>query len=435
MKSLLRLLVGLLVMLGTLLLSDCSPYGCRVTFGNSTCSSSGSGFGSGGSGSGGGGGGGGSNATPAAFVYAVDQIGGTSGTGANGTIDGYDLSTSASSFLALSGFTAPTIPANDPGVGMVVVQKKFVYALFESTDQLYGWSLNSSSGALTALSSFPASITLNLPVVNYNQYNVITDPAGNYLFISNTGLNEVMVFAIDGSSGALTAVSGSPFPTLIEPGNLATDGLGKYLYVMEAGSDHNSGAMEGFSIGSNGALTMIPGSPFTFAMWQLQGEATGKYMIGTTGNVQFISGVDDLNLYVFSINQTNGVLTQVTKQPTTYSPFTIAAQPPSSDGEFVYSFSVNDTDTGYNSIEGFQLNTTTGALTELTNSPFQNVFEGQWGQFDQSGSNLLVYSNAISGNTTLTQLGPFAVDASGNLTQPVSPTTLVTPGYWVVTDP
>ena len=318
---------------------------------------------------------------------------------------------------------------------MVVARKQFVYALFEleTTNTIYGWSINAGTGALTTLPTFPVGMTLNLPLVNYNQFNVTTDPGGNFLFISDSGMNEIMVFAIDSSTGTLTAVPGSPFATTIEPGNIATDGLGKYLYVCLDGS-HTGAVIEGFTIGSNGALTAMS-STFTYPIWQLQGEASGKYMIGTSGNVQFLTGADDPNLYVFSINSTTGALTQVTKQPTTYSPFTIAAQPPSSTGEFVYSFSINDTDTGYNPIEGFQLDTNTGALTELTTSPFQNIFEGQWGQFDQTGANLLVYSNVASGSGTLTQLGPLSVDSSGNLTQPIGPATLVTSGYWVVTDP
>jgi 6-phosphogluconolactonase (cycloisomerase 2 family) len=318
----------------------------------------------------------------------------------------------------------------------VVAQTKFVYALFASTNQVYGWSINSSTGVLTALSNFPASVILNPPQVSYNQYNMITDPAGNYLFISNSGLNQIMVFAIDSTTGALTAVPNSPFPTtMASPGNLATDGLGKYLYVSQAGG-HTSAEIQGFAIGSNGALTPMS-SLFNYPMWQLQGEASGKYMIGTSGNSLSVTGADDKNLYVFSINQSTGALTEVATQATTYSPFTIAAVPPSTNKELVYSFSVNDSGSGYGyyPIEGFQLNTTTGTLTELTNSPFQNVFTGQWGQFDQSGSNLIVFSNGISGSTTLTQLGPLSVDASGNLTQPISAATLVTPGYWVVTDP
>jgi len=263
---------------------------------------------------------------------------------------------------------------------------------------------------------------------------VITDPAGKFLFIADTGANEIMVFAIDSTSGALTAVPGSPFATTVEPGNLATDGLGKYLYVCEDVSGHIGVEVLGYAIGSNGALTAITGSPFAFPMWQLQGDASGKYMIGTSGNTKSLSGVDDNHLYVLTIG-TTGALTQALGSPivTVYSPLTIAMQPPASAGEFVYSFSINDTATGYNQIEGFKLDPTTGLLTTLSST--SGVFLGQWGQFDQSGANLIVYSNVISGTSTLTQLGAVAVAADGSLTQPVSPVTLATPGYWVVTDP
>jgi hypothetical protein len=206
------------------------------------------------------------------------------------------------------------------------------------------------------------------------------------------------------------------------------------------GSGHVGTTITGYSIGSGGALTAIAGGAFATpaaGIWQLQGDASGLYMIGTSGSSASNQVPDDNHLYVFSINQTTGVLTQAAGSPVTtvYSPFTIAMQPPASAGEFVYSFSVNDTATGYNPIEGFQLDPTTGTLTALSTSPFSGVFLGQWAQFDQLGQNLLVYSNVFNGTTNMTQIGALAVDSSGNLTQPISPATLITPGYWVVTNP
>jgi hypothetical protein len=114
-------------------------------------------------------------------------------------------------------------------------------------------------------------------------------------------------------------------------------------------------------------------------------------------------------------------------------------QPTSTGGEFVYSFSVNDGDSGYNPIEGFSLNTS-GALAELSTSPFSNTTTpqmglGSYGQFDQSGLYLFVYSSVTSGGTTVTQLGVWDVGTGGALTQPISPATFTTPGYWAVTDP
>src|SRR5579864_3528162 len=279
---------------------------------------------------------------------------------------------------------------------MITVNKKFVYAFFELTEKIYGWSFDATTGNLTSLNGFPLSVTLNLPIVSYNQYNVTTDPGGNFLFLSNSGTNTISVYAIDHSSGALTAVAGSPFASPIEPGNVTTDGLGRFLYVCMA-TTHTGTVFAGYTIGANGALTLIPGSPFAGTVWQLQGEASGHFLVGTSGNTKSLTATDDNHLYVFQINQSTGVPTAAgSPVSTTYSPFTIAMQPPSSNGEFVYSFSINDTATGYNPIEGFQLNTTTGALTTISGSPFSNVGLGHWGQFDQSGANLLVYSNVVT---------------------------------------
>lgn len=440
MKSLLRWLVGIFIMLGTLLLSNCSPYSCRVTFGSSTCTPSSSGLGSSGTGTGssGGGGGGSNNATPTAFVYAVDQTGGANGTGANGTIDGYDLSNSNTSFLPLSGYNAPPIPPSDPGAGMVVVNKQFIYAIFELTGELAGWSINSSTGALTALSGFPIAVSFNLPIAP-GQFQMTTDPGGNYLFVSDSGDTEIFVYSINSSTGALTPAVGSPFDVpSIEPGNITTDGLGRFLYV-SLDSAHAGGSFEAFSIGSGGVLTFIPGSfVSTTGAWQLQGDASGKYLIGTSGNSLSVSGADDLHLYVFSINQSSGIASPAAGSPvsTLFSPFTIAMQPASSNGEFVYSFGPNDTDTAYNGIEGFQLNPTTGVLTELSLSPFSSGLTlGWWGQFDQSGSNLLVYNGGTASSGTVVQLAPLQVSSSGALTELIPAVTLTTSGYWVVTDP
>jgi len=442
MKNLVRALMGLLMLLAAIVLSSCTGApGCPQNgFGSGTPCTPGTPGGFGGGGGGGGVGGGGSNATPAAFVYAVDQNGGSTSS-TSGTIDGFDLSTSAVTFKALGGYTAPTIPGVDPGVAMIVVNKKYVYAFFELTEQVFGWSIDPSSGNLKTLAGFPLTLQLNLPIVTFNQYNVTTDPGGNFMFISDSGANSILVYAIDSSTGALTAVPGSPFATPFEPGNVTTDGLGRFLYVC-LDADHVGTEFFGYTIGANGALTLMPSSPFAANVWQLQGDASGRYLIGTSGNTKSLTTIDDNHLYVFAIQQsgaTAGAVAPAAGSPvsTQFSPFTIAMQPATSNGEFVYSFSINDTNTGFNSIEGYQLNTNTGALAAITGSPFGGgaIQPGKWGQFDQSGANLLVYSTVNGSGGTLTQLIPLSVASDGTLTAPIAPVTLTTPGYWVVTDP
>jgi 6-phosphogluconolactonase len=432
MKSGYQVLLSLLAMSAALLLASCghSPSGCPETsFGNTNCSSSSSSSGGTTFTGGQGGSGGGSGSTPTAFAYAIDT---------GGTVDGYGIFASNNTFTALTN-TPPAIPPNDAGVGMVVAQKQFIYAALEVSGEIGGWSFNSNTGALTALTGFPAAMALNLPNVTYNQYNMGVNPNGTLLFIADTGLSQIFVFQIS-STGALTPAPGSPFPTPIEPGNLTTDGLGKYLYVCSDASGHIGTDVLAYSIGSNGALTALPGSPFSFPMWQLQGDASGQFLFGTTGKTLSLAGADDNNLYVFSIQQTGasaGAITAVSGSPftTTYSPFTIATMSPSTGNESVYSFSINDQASAFNPIEGYQLNTTTGALTAISGSPFSNIPSGDWGQFDQLGSYLVVDGNATTSSATQPQLNALSVASSGALSQSISPTLLVTTGYWVVTDP
>ncbi len=440
MKMVSRALLSLLVLLATLFLANCGGhYFCNVTFGSSTCNPSGSGSGPSG-GSGGGGGGGGSQ--PSAFVFAVDQ---------GGTIDGYTLSVSGGTFGSTSNYTAPTVPTNDGGVGMAVAQGQFLYAGFGAAQELYGWTIN-SSGSLTAISGFPLSISaLGGSNGGVGQNNIITDPTGSYLFISDALAAQVYAYVI-GSGGTLSAAA-TPIITLpagFEPMNLATDGMGKYLYIIDGDwYTHQGSEIAAYVIGTGGTLTAVPGSPFIgppYNMWQVQGEPTGDFLIGTTGSNASYAGVsDDLHLYVFSITQSGasaGAITQVTGSPftTQYSPFTIAVSP-AAGGDLVYSFGFNDAGTAFNPTEGYSLSTT-GTLTALTGSPFSNLGEGTWGQFDQSGAYLMDYGSYVNSSDALvTQLVPLIVGTDGVLSQPIATldltsgcTTTPCNVFWAVTD-
>ena len=80
------------------------------------------------------------------------------------------------------------------------------------------------------------------------------------------------------------------------------------------------------------------------------------------------------------------------------------------------------------------LSPTTGALTTIAGppgSPFSGVTSSLFGQFDQSGDYLFFY-----GNVAGPQLGVLdAAAGTGSLTGPIPPISIVTPGYWAVTDP
>ncbi|HEY4766517.1 MAG TPA: hypothetical protein VIH75_22795 [Candidatus Sulfotelmatobacter sp.] len=411
-----RVLLSSVLVLGMTWLASCGGhYHCGTTFG-SACST------------------GTTTTTPPsnanAFAYAVDQ---------GGTMDGYALNATAATFGPVSTYVAPTIPANRGGVGVVVAQGKYLYAVLQDVQQIFGWSID-SSGNLTALTGFPLSLPAlsGISDFSYNQQVVITNPAGTLMFISDAANEEILVYQIS-STGALTAATGSPFSTSVaslSPQNMGMDGLGRFLYVSQASATHSGTYVVGYSVSSTGAnagaLTLISGSPFNIPLWEMQGEASGNYLIGISGKVADLYGSDDNSLYVYGIDQTSGALTATAGSPTAtvYAPFNMAMQPTSVNGEFVYTFSLNDLGTATNPIEGYKIDPTTGALSLVAGSPFNITTPTAFGQFDQSGSYLFVYSSPASS----VSLGVVNVASSGALTETLPAATLVTGGYFAASD-
>lgn len=417
-----------IVALAMMGLASCDHYNCGSGPNLSgSCTASAPGLGAGGT----------TGSATAAFVFVSDGA----GTGTTGTIDGYTLNTTASTFMATPSYTAPATPLLDSGVGMVVADAQFLYTGFASTNQIFGWSIG-ADGTLNAVTGSPYSVAfLDFVPSGFGTRSIITNPAGTLLFFS-TFQNNVYVYQI-GSGGALTPATGSPFSVPFA-GNLATDGLGKYLYITDtAAGNHTGSQVAAFAIGSSGALTPVQGSPFAFPMWQVLGDPTGKFLIGTTGQSVAVSGTDDDHLYVFGITQagtgvTNaGAIAAVQGSPftTESSPLSIAVQS-NTNGNLVYSFGLADSDLAFNPVEGFELSST-GTLTLASGSPFSDATVGDLGQLDQSGAFLFVYGGIFntSTNAITYQMGAFDVGSGGTLTQPTSILTLPAGGFFAVTDP
>ena len=217
------------------------------------------------------------------------------------------------------------------------------------------------------------------------------------------------------------------------------DGLGNYLYVTEDPdfTTHTAAKTAAYAVSATtGALTAVPGSPFAFNMWEVQGDPSGQYLVGITGESASFFGTDDDQIYVFGITTTGnnaGAITQVTGSPftTTYAPFNLTLNPV---GEFLYTFSVAPGALGNNATEGYQLNPATGALTAISGSPFTNLFEGGNGQFEQTGTYLFAYSGDVVLGSPV-ELNPFVASNTGVLTAPFTDVELNTNGYWAVTAP
>jgi DNA-binding beta-propeller fold protein YncE len=80
-----------------------------------------------------------------------------------------------------------------------------------------------------------------------------------FVYVANFYSNLVSAYSI-GSNGALTPVLGSPFgeDAAVGPVSVAVDPTAKFAYV----ANRFGSNISAYSIASNGALTPVPGSPF-----------------------------------------------------------------------------------------------------------------------------------------------------------------------------
>jgi len=351
-----------------------------------------------------------------------------------GGIQGEFADTSLKKMSITPNFGVVSVDTNDPGDWLVLAQQKFMYSAYtDPTDggKIWGWSV-SGSGLLTALNppNVSASYLTNTPFVGSNLgtanagwQGMITNPAGTLLFVlDQTPANQAIEVYQIGSAGLLTGPAKTLLPSGFVPFNLAIDGQGKYLYVSNLQGVLTDTVMA-YSFDGTGALTPVPNSPFfNMPIQQMQGEATGKYMIGTSGGVF----ATDKSLYVASI-QSDGELT-VTQTTTIGVPTEVVVQP-NTGGNLVFAIDFPNGTSNSGAVEGFTFDASTGTLTEMTNSPFTSVL-GAHGEFDPSGQFFFLSSSTSAAAVALYS---YNVTAFPDLST-VMASTGWAPGAWVPVD-
>ena len=156
--------------------------------------------------------------------------------------------------LAQAGLPTPVGVGATPTSIAVDHSGRFLYVTDPAHNAVVGFTIQ-AGGVLSPIQGSPFAAGAG-PV------GLGIDPQGALLFVANNGSNNVSVYAIDSSSGALGQVSGSPFATGgVGPSAVAVDADTSFAYVTEQGS-HDIAA---FSIASNGALQPVKGSPFGVA--------------------------------------------------------------------------------------------------------------------------------------------------------------------------
>ena len=133
---------------------------------------------------------------------------------------------------------------------VVVDCVRFAFAANSGSNNISAYLIDNISGALTAVSGSPFT-------TGTNPESLAVDPLGRYLFAANvSAVNQVSSYSITPTSGVLTLVSSAAADAL--PISLAIDSSGQFLYAM----NYNSNDISAFTVDGSGALTAVPGSPF-----------------------------------------------------------------------------------------------------------------------------------------------------------------------------
>ena len=234
----------------------------------------------------------------------------------------------------------------------------FAYVANYFGDNVSAYRINSSTGALSAVAGSPFA-------AGSAPRSVTVDPSGRFAYVANFGDGTVWAYTINSATGALRAVSGSPFAAGRYPGSVTVDPSGRFAYVANA-SDNNVSA---YSINrSTGALRAVAGSPF----------ATGSGPVSVTmdpsGQFAYVANASDNDVSAYSINSSTGALSTIAG-----SPFAAGKEPYSAtvdpSGRFAYvanqcSPSSAHCVGGYSNVSAYTLNSSTGALRTIAGSPF-----------------------------------------------------------------
>lgn len=288
------------------------------------------------------------------FLYVSDFL--------NGAIDAFSITASNGALTQVAG--SPFSAGSAPGTGGIAVDPatKFLYATLLNSSAVAGYTINSTTGALTPIagSPFPAG---NSPI------QAIVDPTGNFLYVSNVNdsMGTISAYSIDPASGALTSIAGSPFPTQANfpgPAGFAFGAGGKFLYVGMAGTANANNVITGFAVDSTtGALTQLAGSPFA------TGKDPGRIATDLSGKFLFSGNVQDNTVSAFTIDSSSGGLT-----PTAGSPFAPGGSPSAlavdKAGAFLYVAMEQPLMAGTSGLAVFRINGTTGSLSPIAGSPF-----------------------------------------------------------------
>ena len=340
------------------------------------------------------------------FVYAA--------TPASNQIFAYREDPNSGVLTALAG---SPFRASGQGIEAIAIHpsKKFLFGINSLTNDISFFSI-SAQGGITEVT--PPGGRTSVSPASVPRFMAI-DPTGSLMYIANVGSNNISVFSIDPTSGAVTQLQGSPYPIGMTPLNMALSPSGKTLYVT-GGGNGAFGIVQIFDVTgvTNGTMTPIPGPQIA------PGRSPVGLAIDPTGSFLYTANKTDNTVSGYAINP-DGSLASIPGFPVSgplAGPEALLIDP---SGKFLYVANAisNSSNVGSNlaafSISGSGSTQGGGALTLLGNSPFGTASQPSFIASDPNGKFLFVgnqaspiaiqsFSLTIS-NGTLTSVASYSI--------------------------
>ena len=209
-------------------------------------------------------------ANPAAdFLYAIAM---------SGDLQVYSIDPSSGALTMRSMVSAPAAGGN----ALITPDGRFLYDT--TPTGIYEFSIDAVTGALTQLAGSPVAYTI-VPGPG------AIHPSGKFLYITNadpsvTSNAQLSAWSIDSQTGALTAIALSPAAvTAAQQLSVTIDGSGQFAIVTTAASDSAGCYYEAAIDASTGLLTPLPGVGTAVECGPMVADASYNFLYGGSSGV------------------------------------------------------------------------------------------------------------------------------------------------------
>ena len=215
------------------------------------------------------------------YLYSADTV--------NNTIAAFSINSSTGALTALSPATYAT--GTHPISIAITPDGAHLYATVSGTGYVYALSINSSTGALTAISNYATGTA---------PWSIAVSPSGSFLYVDSFTYYCIVPFTVASSTGVITKQT-TTTTTATFMGDLVITSDGTHLYA--TGSFlMASGSVYAYSINSStGNLTLI--GTYTAGM------TPGGAVLNATSTYLYVANAGDGAITSFGINSSTGALT------------------------------------------------------------------------------------------------------------------------------